>query len=122
MNDLVRTLERMCDQDDPQDRKLLLLAELVETKCEALGKNQEELKLSLDKTNDKLDRLTLILERYEQDKDDCPVYKNKSDFERLTVLLKYPRMSLLVLLGGFSLLVGMFSSSFNDLLKFIFGL
>ena len=122
MNDLVRTLERMCDQDDPQDRKLLLLAELVETKYEALGKNQEELKLSLDKTNDKLDRLTLILERYEQYKDDCPVYKNKSDFERLTVLLKYPRMSLLVLLGVFSLLVGMFSSSFNDLLKFIFGL
>lgn len=122
MNDLVRTLERMCDQDDPQDRKLLLLAELVETKCEALGKNQEELKLSLDKTNDKLDRLTLILERYEQGKDDCPVYKNKSDFERLTVLLKYPRMSLLVLLGVLSLLVGMFSSSFNDLLKFIFGL
>ena len=34
---IVEALELMCDRENPQDRKLLLLAELVETKCDALG-------------------------------------------------------------------------------------
>lgn len=112
----------MCDKDNPQDKKLLLLAELVETKCEALAENQSDLKKSLTETNKKLDKLTTLLEKYENDKNTCPVYKNKAGFEQLSVFLRYPKISLLVILGIFALLIGIFSSSATDILKFLFGL
>lgn len=121
-NEIVKTLELMCDKDNPQDKKLLLLAELVETKCEALAENQSDLKKSLTETNKKLDKLTTLLEKYENDKSICPVYKNKAGFEQLSVFLRYPKISLLVILGIFALLVGIFSSSATDILKFLFGL
>lgn len=46
---IVETLELMCDKENLQDKKILLLAELVETKCEALSKNQDGLKNLLKK-------------------------------------------------------------------------
>lgn len=118
-NEIVKTLELMCDKHNPQDKKLLLLAELVETKCEALSENQKDLKQSLEKTNEKLDKLTDLLVKYENDKNDCPVYKNIDDYERLSVFLKYPKISVLVLLGVFALLVGLFTSNFTAILKFL---
>ena len=57
----------MCNQEDPQDQKLLLLAELVETKCEALAQHQDTLQRSLDKTNEKLDKVTDLLEKIESE-------------------------------------------------------
>lgn len=121
-SDIVKTLELMCDKDNPQDKKLRLLAELVDTKFETLAENQSDLKKSLIETNKKLDKLTSLLEKYEHDKNTCPVYKNKEDYERFSVFLRYPKISLLVILGIFSLLVGVFSSGVTDILKFIFGL
>lgn len=120
-NKIVETLALMCDKNNPQDKKLLLLAELVETKCEALGKNQEELKGSLKVTNEKLDKLTNLLEKYQNDKDMCPVYKDRKSFEKIAFFMRYPKVSLLVILGIFAMLVGLFSSSFTDLIKFLFG-
>lgn len=119
MDEIVKTLELMCDKENIHDKKLLLLAELVESKCDSLSSNQEELKRNLRETNNKLDKITSLLEKYEQDKISCPVYKNKEGYEKLSIFLKYPKVSLLVLLGTFSILSGMFSSSFLDLLKFL---
>lgn len=121
VNDIVGTLQLMCDKNNPQDNKLLLLAELVETRCGVLGDNQAELKASLAKTNDKLDKITELLEKYETDKKGCPVYKNKTDFEKAAVLLRYPKITLLTILGIMALLGGFFSASIVDLLKFILG-
>lgn len=111
----------MCDKHNPQDKKLLLLAELVEAKCDALGENQKDLKKSLEQTNQKLDKLTSLLEKYENDKNTCPVYKNKNNFEKIAFFMKYPKLSMFVIVGVFALLVGLFSSSFTDLIKFILG-
>lgn len=111
----------MCDKNSPHDKKLLLLAELVETKCEVLGKNQDELKQSLAVTNEKLDKLTAILEKYEDDKNTCPVYKNKEDFERLAVFMKYPKITFFVLMGIFAAMIGICSASASDILKFLLG-
>ena len=121
-SEIVKMLELMCDKENPQDKKLLLLAELVETKCEALSKSQEGLKSSLEETNKKLDKLTDIFEKYETDKRSCPVYRNKDGFERLSMFMKYPKITLLVVVGIFALMVGMLSTSAMDLLKFLFGL
>ena len=118
---IVETLEMMCDKDNAQDKKLLLLAELVEAKCEALAENQVELKEKLSETNGKLDKLTAILEKYEHVQEECPVSQHKEYFENFVIVTKHPKIALLLIVGAISLLIGMFSSTFMELLKYIFG-
>lgn len=120
-NEIVKTLTLMCDKNDPQDKKLLLLAELVETRCASLAEHQGELQKSLKDTNDKLDRMTKLLEQQQQDGKDCPVYRNKENFEKISFLMRYPRFSLLMLLGVIALLAGFFGASVLPYLKVIFG-
>lgn len=109
----------MCDKGNPQDKKLLLLAELMESKCSGLSENQNELKQSLNKTNEKLDKLTDLLEKYEDYKNSCPVWRNRDEFERMSVFFKNPKIAFFVIVGIFALLVGTFSSGFMDTLKFL---
>ena len=115
-------LELMCDRDNPQDKKILLLAELVEHKCDALADNQKGLQKSLDNTNEKLDKLTLLLEKYENDTHGCPVYKNKDKYEKLSFYVRNPKITILILLGIIALLGGFFGSTVTDLIKHIIGL
>lgn len=119
--DIVKTLKVMCRKDNPQDQKLLLLAELVETKCEALAQHQDSLQKSLDKTNEKLDKVAVLLERIEDDRHSCPVYENKSDFEKISFLFKYPKLSLFMLLGILVLVAGFFGTGIVESIRFIFG-
>lgn len=119
---ITETLELMCDRNNPQDKKILLLAELVEHKCDALADNQKSLQKSLDDTNGKLDRLTTLLEKYENDIIECPVFKNKDKYERLSFYVRNPKTMLLILLGIFALLGGFFGPVITDLIKRISGL
>ena len=119
---IVETLETICDKENPQDKKLLLLAELVETKCEALAENQSELKKSFKNTDEKLDKLTDILEKIERNETACPVYQNRKNFEQMTFLIKYPRMSFFIFVGIFALLIGVLGNSTIDLIKFLFNI
>lgn len=112
----------MCDKSNPHDKKLLLLAELVETKCEALSRNQKDLKDSLNKTNEKLDKLTSILEKYEEKTSKCPAYKDKEGLERLMFVMSNPKTSILILLGIIALLGGFFGANFTELFKMLVGL
>lgn len=119
---IAETLELMCDRDNPQDRKILLLAELVEHKCDALADNQQKLQKSLDDTNDKLDKLTGLLEKYENDTHGCPVYKNKDSYDKFSFYIRNPKLTILILLGLVALLGGFFGSTITDLVKHIVGL
>lgn len=119
---IVETLEFMCDKNNPQDKKILLLAELVEHKCDALADNQKNLQKSLDTTNDKLDRLTQLLEKYESDTHGCPVYRNKDNYEKFSFYVRNPKLTLLMLLGIIALLGGFFGSTITDLIKGLLGL
>lgn len=121
-SNIAETLELMCDRDNPQDRKILLLAELVEHKCDALADNQQKLQKSLDDTNDKLDKLTGLLEKYENDTHGCPVYKNKDSYDRFSFYIRNPKLTILILLGLIALLGGFFGSTITDLVKHIIGL
>lgn len=116
---IAETLELMCDRDNPQDRKILLLAELVEHKCDALADNQQKLQKSLDDTNDKLDKLTGLLEKYENDTHGCPVYKNKDSYDKFSFYIRNPKLTVLILLGLVALLGGFFGSTITDLVKHI---
>lgn len=119
---IAETLELMCDRNNPQDKKILLLAELVEHKCDALADNQKGLQKSLDDTNEKLDKLTQLLEKYENDTHGCPVYKNKDKYEKLSFYVRNPKTTLLILLGMLALLGGFFGSTVTDLIRHIIGL
>ena len=122
MNKIVETLELMCDRDNPQDKKILLLAELVEHKCDALAQNQKELHVSLTKTNEKLDKLTQLLESYEQDAHACPVFKNKGSYEKISFYIKNPKLTILLLVGVIALLSGVFNSAIVGTIKFLLSL
>ena len=119
---IVETLEVMCDKNNVQDKKILLLAELVESRfCES-SKNQEGLKRRLDSVNEKIDKLTSLLRTYEQDTHGCPVYKNKDNYEKIAFFVENPKMSFFIVLGTLALIGGFFGANFVDLLKMIFGL
>ena len=121
-NEITKTLELMCDKDNPQDKKLLLLAELVESRCGELSRNQAALKKCLESTNNKLDKLTGILERYEEDTLKCPVYNNRRDFENMVFIVQHPKVTLFVILGIIALLGGFFGSGITSIIKELFGI
>lgn len=119
---IVETLKLMCDKTNPQDKKILLLAELVEDRCTALGDNQAALQKSLNNTNEKLDKLTELLEKYEGETHGCPVYKNKDGYEKLSFYIRNPKISMLIIIGMIALIGGFFGSTFTTLIKGVFGL
>ena len=120
-NDITKTLKFMCSDDDPQDKKLLLLAELVETRCSELALNQEDLKTSLSKTNAKLDEVTKLLKAFESSEQSCPVYKERVNFEKLGFFMKYPRFTFFVLVGLIVLLTETLCSGIINALKLMLG-
>lgn len=119
---IVETLEFMCDKSNPQDKKILLLAELVEHKCDALAENQRNLQKSLDSTNQKLDKLNEFLEKYEGYTHECPVYKNKDKYEKFSFYIRNPKVTILMLLGLIALLGGLFGSTITNIIKGILNL
>lgn len=121
MNEILDSLEVMCEKDNPQDRKLLLLAHLVQDSVKGLAKHQQELQGSLSETNRKLDSVLEAITKYKKDMDNCPVYGNRELFDRVKFLIKNPRLSLFLFLGIISLLSGLFGSSVISILKLVFG-
>nr|UVX48014.1 MAG: hypothetical protein [Bacteriophage sp.] len=120
MNKIIDSLEVMCEKDNPQDRKLLLLAHLVQDSVKGLAERQQELQGSLTETNKKLDSVLEAITKYKEDMDNCPVYGNKELFDKVKFLIKNPRLSLFLFLGIISLLSGLFGSSIISILKLIF--
>lgn len=121
MNKIIDSLEVMCEKDNPQDRKLLLLAHLVQDSVKGLAERQQELQGSLTETNKKLDSVLEAITKYKKDMCNCPVYGNRELFDRVKFLIKNPRLSLFLFLGIISLLSGLFGSSVISILKLVFG-
>lgn len=121
MNKIIDSLEVMCEKDNPQDRKLLLLAHLVQDSVKGLAERQQELQGSLTETNRKLDSVLEAITKYKKDMNNCPVYDNKELFDKVKFLIKNPRLSLFLFLGIISLLSGLFGSSVISILKLVFG-
>ena len=121
MNKIIDNLEVMCEKDNPQDRKLLLLAHLVQDSVKGLAERQQELQGSLSETNRKLDSVLEAITKYKKDMDNCPVYDTRELFDRVKFLIKNPRLSLFLFLGIISLLSGLLGSSVISILKLVFG-
>lgn len=120
-DDIAENLELMCDRDNPQDKKILLLARLMQGRFETLSNNQEELKKSLEHTNKKLDRILDTIEQYESAAENCPVPKNKDTIETLILFFRYPKLSFILIIGIAALLGGLVSNGFTDMIKALLG-
>lgn len=120
-DDIAENLELMCDRDNPQDKKILLLARLMQGRFETLSNNQEELKKSLEHTNKKLDRILDTIEQYESAAENCPVSKNKDAIEPLILFFRYPKLSFILIIGIAALLGGLVSNGFTDMIKALLG-
>lgn len=121
-NEIVNALRLMCDKDDTQDKKLLLLAELVSVKFEKFSEVQESLLDKINNVNGKMDKLSELLEKYESDTHNCPVYKNRSSFEGISFFIKYPKVTLILLIGTIALLFGVVGTDLINSLKIILGI
>ena len=120
-NDIVGTLKLMCDKESPQDKKLLLLAELVSVKFSELYNKQESLIRNLDNMNAKIDKLSELLERYEAETHNCPVFKNRESFEGISFFLHYPKITFFIIIGIVALISGSLGTEIVYALKLIFG-
>lgn len=118
--EIKETLELMCDKNNPQDRKLLLLADLVDTKCNALAEKQDKLKSSLDNACTKIDKLTDLLEAQQNAISNCPVNKDRGTIEKMILLAKNPKMTFFAIIGSIAIIGGMFGSQFLDWIRLMF--
>ena len=119
MSNIVENLELMCDKNSAQDKKLLLLARLVEEKCDALDLNQRELRTSLAENTAKLDQIAELLKTTNAAHQDCPVYKNKANFNGLSFLMMHPKLSMLIIIGIISIITGLIGANLQPFLEFV---
>lgn len=96
---IMKTLKTVCDETDPQDQKTLLLAQIVEDRFTAIHTSLESLRKDVEKL------MTIVTDTIEY-RDQCPVYNEKEIVKVVMMLLKYPKMTALMVLGVSSL-VGM---------------
>ena len=118
-NNIKQTLELMCDTHNPQDRKLLLLADLVDSKCNELAEHQETLNENLTSACEKIDKLTTLIEENQRMIQSCPVYKDMDSFEKISSAAKNPRAVIFMIAGIIAILGGFFGSHIVEWIKFL---
>ena len=118
-NNIKQTLELMCDTHNPQDRKLLLLADLVDSKCNELAEHQETLNENLTSACEKIDKLTTLIEKNQRMLQTCPVYKDKDSFEKMSSAAKNPRAVIFMIAGIIAILGGFFGSHIMEWIKLL---
>jgi hypothetical protein len=114
-------LKLICNRSDPQDNKLLLLAELFDERCELLEQNQERMNDSLTETNTKLDEILEKMRALTVAEESCPVRRSKDSFNLLVFFLEHPRITLVAILGASFILSGLVSHDFWATLRGLFG-
>lgn len=114
-------LKLICNRSDPQDNKLLLLAELFDERCKLLEQNQERMNDSLTETNTKLDEILEKMRALTVAEESCPVRRSKDSFNLLVFFLEHPRITLVTILGASFILSGLVSHDFWATLRGLFG-
>lgn len=115
--DILDSLELLCDRTDPQDKKILLLANLVAERTNSMEAGQKQLFVALSETNKTLEQLKTKLDSEIDLRRDCPVTKNKQKYDQLTFLIKDPRITFIIFIGVSAILSGFFGGELIDWLK-----
>lgn len=126
------TIETICDENNPQDRKQLLLARLVDSQFKEIRKTQDDMTEKQDKMETILSELVKKIDkeievisnsvkRLETQKKACPVYNNMPEAskmiefaknpntEKIIFFVKNPKMAIYASIGG-AFALGIFSS------------
>lgn len=99
----MRTIETMCDTNNPQDKKTLLLAKLVDDRFNTIEEFQRSIIKKVDliskSVNNELLKLDKIVLTIQSDRDDCPVYQHKEKVNDIMIFVRRPKLTLLLALG-----------------------
>lgn len=103
MCQIMRTIETMCDTNNPQDKKTLLLAKLVDDRFNTIEEFQKSIIEKVDfiskNVSNELTKLDRIVSVIQSDRDDCPVYQNKEKVNDIMIFVRRPKLTLLLALG-----------------------
>lgn len=91
MCEITKQLEIILDPNNPEDKKLLLLTKLFESRFDQLLKNDVSIE-------GKVEELSNKFQSYEKTRDSCPVYVNKQHSQFIAFILRYPRFVIISLL------------------------
>lgn len=96
---ITKALETISDKNNPQDQKILLLVKLVEDKFKHTDNKIEQLSSNVEK-------LTEVVKETLDERKTCPIYKlstkEKNNVETFFLLIKRPKILLLIALGSLS--------------------
>ena len=99
----MRTIETMCDTNNSQDKKTLLLAKLVDDRFNTIEEFQKSIIEKVDfiskSVSDELTTLDKIVSAIQSDRDDCPVYQHKEKVNDIMIFVRRPKLTLLLALG-----------------------
>lgn len=117
---MIDKLKLVCDKNDPADKKLLLLAELFDERCQLLEKHQTEMSSRLESTSRKLDNILKQLQMITDAEETCPVRRNTESFNLLIFLMEHPKLVIVVMLGLVFTISGFISHDLWSILRGIF--
>jgi len=118
MSEIGEKLNLMCDKNNSQDMKLLLLASLVDERFSEISDTQEELKRGIHKTNEGIAGLTKLVETYTKITNECPISQNKGAVQSWMYILKHPKTFLWVVVILMAILVLVTTTEAADWFKF----
>lgn len=121
-NELLSSLELICNKNDVQDQKLLLLAKLVDEKYTNLEEDYADIKEKLLDTNTKIETLMKKLDSSVFCAQECIVPKYPKEFKVILFMLKNPKLSLLIVIGAVAVYTGLYSFGAFDAIANFFKL
>lgn len=117
---MIDKLKLVCDKNDPADRKLLLLAELFDERCQLLEEHQTEMSSRLESTSRKLDDILEQLQMITNAEETCPVRRNTESFNLLIFFMEHPKLVIVLMLGLVFTISGFVSHDLWSILRGIF--
>jgi hypothetical protein len=99
MCEIITKLQTILKDDNLQDQKMLLLAQLVDDRFTIVENQHNEVVDTLKKLNDNILTIKNDLETVIGYTTDCPVFKKKDHYETLTFLITRPKILIATLVG-----------------------
>ena len=105
---ITSSLKAILDPDNVEDKKILLLAELIEDMRDSLYKKDEALSQDISAIKEDISVLKNKVSAFDQLEDKCPILQSEDKFTLMKFIIEYPKVTMaIVLLVG--LLLGVTS-------------
>ena len=118
---ITEKLKTIIDPNDPQDRKLFLLAQLVSTRFSEIKKTQEEQGQVVKEIHTLISNLAGSVKQAIELTSTCPVHKEREKYETITFLIKRPIIAMMFILGLMAASLLQFKDIISDIINMIVG-